>query len=170
MPTFQLRLRLAVPSHSLWVAMAETTELFPKLAPHIISDIKVIEGEDAEVDSIRHIKYKSNQTGGKYVKEKLIYVDLDGMEATTMEIEGGHLAEGFTKWEMTLRIDSIDAQTCIIRISVNYDCKSGFNPEANIARSQAEMRSLLKRMEQYIVKTGLYSVDRIYTPNTQKVA
>ncbi|KAL2608839.1 hypothetical protein R1flu_027412 [Riccia fluitans] len=156
MPTFQLGVRLAVPSHSLWVAMAETTELFPKLAPHIITDIQVIEGEDAEVDSIRQIKYKSNQTGGKYVKEKIVHVDLDGMEATTTEIEGGHLSEGFTKWKMNVRIDSVDDEACSVRISVEYDHKGGFNPEASIARSQAEMRSLLKRLEQYIVKSGLY--------------
>ncbi|KAL3676495.1 hypothetical protein R1sor_026443 [Riccia sorocarpa] len=131
MTKLEHEVELEVPVAAIWGALKDQNTILPKLIPHAIASIDVVEGEGAP-GSTRIVKFGSGAPDGGHVKEKLVSIDVENHAIVSEEVEGGHLAQfGFTKWVQTLKLISTGENTSKLHFFAEYEGGS----EESIAKS-----------------------------------
>ncbi|KAG6552219.1 hypothetical protein Mapa_006067 [Marchantia paleacea] len=155
MPSFDVEFVLDVPASRLWAAMKDGSKIFPKINPQIFGSIAIVDGTDGEVGAVRLIKFGSAAPEGAYVKEKLVSIDVENKVVVSSEVEGGHLAMGFSKWDCTLKL-SPEGDKTYMSFTFDYE---GEGPVVAVAIEQAKQgtQPTFQGLASYLVETGEYA-------------
>ncbi|OMO71430.1 hypothetical protein CCACVL1_18221 [Corchorus capsularis] len=111
-----------VPAAVLWKVYhgVELGKLAAQLLPDVFGRVEVLEG-DGGVGTIVKVTYPPGTPGPGYVKEMFTNIDNEMRLKETEVIEGGPKAAGFDVYRIRLQILEKDAESSIIRTSVEYE-------------------------------------------------
>ncbi|KAF9685502.1 hypothetical protein SADUNF_Sadunf03G0061300 [Salix dunnii] len=111
---------VGAPATAVWSVYRglELGMLVDKLLGHVVGKVEVIEG-DGGVGTI--VKLTFPGTSGGYMKEIFRIMDDEKRVKETEIIEGGHLDLGFDVYRVRLEIIERDAESTIIRSTINYE-------------------------------------------------
>ncbi|BBN03232.1 hypothetical protein MPTK1_2g21850 [Marchantia polymorpha subsp. ruderalis] len=151
MPTFETEVVLALPASRLWKSMKDANTLFPKVAPEVMASIEVVGGADAAPapGAVRIIKFGSVAPEGAYVKEQLVSLDHDTMTVVSAEMEGGHLAAGFTKWEATMHL--VPEGDASVKVHFSFEYEGPGPVDVSVAQATQGTPMLFKALEAYLL-------------------
>jgi hypothetical protein len=150
MPTFTVESELATSAEKIWQTLKDAPEIIPKVAPHAVASIEHVDGPKEGVGAVRLTKLGSAAPPGSFLKEKLVAFDPATFTATTEEIEGGHLAQGFTKWVSFVKFVPISDSSCKWSTTVDYDGENEAALEAGIARAKEGLPKMIAGLVAYI--------------------
>ncbi|BBN18296.1 hypothetical protein MPTK1_8g01390 [Marchantia polymorpha subsp. ruderalis] len=155
MPSFDVEFVLDVPASRLWAALKDGSKIFPKINPQIFGSISIVSGTDGEVGATRYIKFGSAAPEGAYVVEKLVAIDVENKVVVSSEVEGGHLAMGFSKWDSTLKL-SPEGHKTQMHFTFDYE---GEGPVIQVATEQAKQgtQPTFEGLAKYLLETGEYA-------------
>lgn len=146
MSTFTVSAELPAPAQKIWAAMKDAPLIIPKVAPHAVAGIDHVDGPADGVGAVRMTKLVTPP--GAFVKEKLVAIDHATMTATTEEVEGGHLGQGFSKWVSTVKFTVISEASCLWETIIDFE---GGN-EAAIAMTKEKMPKMMAAISEYVNK------------------
>lgn len=85
---------------------------------------------------------------GAFVKEKLVTLDHATFTAVTEEVDGGHLAQGFSKWVSTIKFTPVSDSVTKWETSIDYEGGSDFA----IERTKEGLPKMMNGLVEYINK------------------
>jgi len=150
MPTFTVGAELPTSAQNVWKAMKDAPTIIPKVAPHAVASIEHVDGPSEGVGAVRLTKLGAAAPPGSYTKEKLTAFDPPGLTATTEEIEGGHLAQGFTKWVSHVKFVEISDTACKWETTVEYEGENEAALAAGVARAKEGLPRMMTQLVAYI--------------------
>ncbi|KAG6558000.1 hypothetical protein Mapa_000179 [Marchantia paleacea] len=150
MPTSTLEIDLDVPAPSFWAAMKDQNSIFPKISPEVIASIETVEGEAGQPGSVRKVTFGPAVPSGSFMTEKLVSVDVDNFTISSEEVEGGHLAQGFTKYGHKMKVVSVGDKSKLI---VNSEYEGG--SDAVLNESKNGMTKAFKALEGHCKSTSV---------------
>ncbi|KAL3676881.1 hypothetical protein R1sor_026829 [Riccia sorocarpa] len=153
--TCKAQVELGVSASRLWATIKEGSKLLPKIAPEHFSYVKILQGQVGEIGSITLTKLGSMSPGGEeelLMKEQLLEVDDQAMTMKITEVEGGHIAVGFTKWQPTVKLVPLGPERVILRSTVEFE--GDLDPTIAIALHMEAIPNLFRRVEKYLQETG----------------
>ncbi|PIA39948.1 hypothetical protein AQUCO_02600411v1 [Aquilegia coerulea] len=130
-------LEVTVPASEVWKIYGglELADLICKLLPDIFENVEVVEG-DGGVGTILKIVYGKGTPMVTYQKQKFTVVDNEKRFIVAEVFEGGLLDHGFSLYRFMFQIIEKDANSSIIKSSIEYEVKPG--SEANEAFSSVK--------------------------------
>ncbi|KAL2608539.1 hypothetical protein R1flu_027112 [Riccia fluitans] len=165
MPTFECEIELDVAAPSVWSALKEQDTIFPYILPDCIVSIQQVAGEAGEPGSIRLVKFGPKKkksifsrtkvaVEGTFVKEKLVTLYDPGYTATTEEVEGGHLAQGFSRWVSTTRVIPVGPDRSRLNFTTFYE---GGTRRSEVEKAEKKTKEGIvksfKELEEYLKTT-----------------
>ncbi|BBN19236.1 hypothetical protein MPTK1_8g08950 [Marchantia polymorpha subsp. ruderalis] len=150
MPSFKHEVELEVSAATMWAAMKDQNEIFPKIMPEAVSSIEIVEGEGGP-GSVRLVKFGPMVPEGGFVKERIVSLDIEGFSVVSEEVEGGHLVQfGFTKWVQTLKLISTGNNSSKLVISAEFEGASEENAAKSGEITKQGLTHTFKALEQYV--------------------
>ncbi|KAF5193065.1 S-norcoclaurine synthase [Thalictrum thalictroides] len=130
-------LEVNVPAAQVWkiYGSLELADLICKLLPDFFENVEVIEG-DGGVGTVLKLVYAKGIPMVTYQKEKFTVVDHEKRLIVAEVFEGGLLDHGFSLYRFIFQIIEKDANSSIIKSSIEYEVKPGY--EANEAFPSAK--------------------------------
>lgn len=88
------------------------------------------------------------------MKEKLVTLYDPGYTATSEEVEGGHLAQGFSKWVSTTRVIPIGPDRCRLNFATYYEGgRKKSEVEKAVQKAKEGIVKAYKELEEYLKST-----------------
>ncbi|KAL3676868.1 hypothetical protein R1sor_026816 [Riccia sorocarpa] len=155
MVSFDFEVVVDVPLARLWAAVKDSNKIMPAALPKIFDSIEHVEGVDGEAGAVRRINFGPVLPPGSYVKEKLVSIDQANKTVVAEEVEGGHLAIGFSKWVAHLKLTEEGDKT---KLSFNFDVE-GEGPAVGPAIEQVKLGTpmTMNALAKHIIDHGLYA-------------
>ncbi|KAL3676496.1 hypothetical protein R1sor_026444 [Riccia sorocarpa] len=162
MPTFECEIELDVAAPSVWLALQEQDTIFPKILPECIVSIEQVAGAPGQPGSIRLIKFGPMKkkslfsrakvaAEGTFVKEKLVTLYDPGYTVTTEEVEGGHLAQGFSRWVSTTRVIPVASDRSRLNFATFYEGGTRRTEvEKAVKKAKEGIVKAVKELEEYM--------------------
>ncbi|OAY41762.1 norbelladine synthase [Manihot esculenta] len=144
---------VGVPADVVWDAYRglELGRLVDQLLPDVIGKVEVVQG-DGGVGTIVKLTFPAGTPGVGYLKEIFTKIDDDDRVKETEIIEGGYKDLGFDLFRCRLEIIEKDAESSIIRSTLEYE----------IDDTKPELASLVstKQFEIMAETVGKYLADK----------
>ncbi|KAG6541173.1 hypothetical protein Mapa_017470 [Marchantia paleacea] len=165
MPTFECEIELDVAAASVWQALKEQDSILPKILPECIISVEHLSGFEGQPGSVRLIRFAPKKkksffsrskvaVEGTFVKEKLVTSYDPGYTATSEEVEGGHLAQGFSKWVSTTRVIPIGSDKCRLNFATFYEGgRKKSEVEKAVEKAKEGILKAFKELEEYLKST-----------------
>ncbi|BBN13514.1 hypothetical protein MPTK1_6g04130 [Marchantia polymorpha subsp. ruderalis] len=154
MPTFDTEVVLDLPAKRLWKALKDGNTLFPKIAPQVFASVDHVDGVEGEPGAVRRINFGPAAPAGSFVTEKFDSINYGEMTVSSFEVEGGHLREGFTSWESTMKLIPVGEDKVKVHFTFDYE---GPGPvDASIAQAEEGSPQLFKALEAYLLSNQEY--------------
>ncbi|KAL2608844.1 hypothetical protein R1flu_027417 [Riccia fluitans] len=155
MVSFDVEFVVDAPIARLWAALKDANKIFPTILPEIFASIEHIEGVDGEPGAVRLIKFGPVLPPGSYVKEKLVSLDHVHKSVVAEEVEGGHLAIGFSKWVANMKVTDEGDKT---KMYFTFDVEGeGPAVEQAIAQTKVGTAPVFQALAKHVVDSGLYA-------------
>ncbi|XP_022745970.1 S-norcoclaurine synthase 2-like [Durio zibethinus] len=128
---------LEVPAVVVWDVYRglELGKLADELLRDVIGSVEVVHG-DGSVGTIVKVTFPPGTPGSSYLKEMFTKIDDEHRLKETEIIEGGFKDAGFELYRIRLQIIEKDAESCIVRSSVEYEIDDKLEEIASMATTK----------------------------------
>ncbi|KAG6552355.1 hypothetical protein Mapa_006209 [Marchantia paleacea] len=161
MPSAEFELQLAVAALSFWEAFKSAHSFLSAIAPQFVAGVEAkAEGklEDGQPGLTRTVKFGSSAPKGAYVQDKVLKIDEKSHTMVTSEVEGGHLALGFTKFLQISTMEPVaDAKTnlkIVFEYEVDENKLKQADADAHLQKTKQMLTALSRLMEEYVIKSS----------------
>ncbi|KAE9592931.1 hypothetical protein Lal_00028720 [Lupinus albus] len=150
MKELNTKAELNVRLKTLWEVMSKGLLITQKVIPHIVKDVKVIEG-DGGIGTILHFTFNPDVSSISYQKEKIVNLDENTHEIGLQVIEGGHLNQGFSYYKTSFQLSAIGEIQTLVSVKISYDYEPNSEESTHSMKTSDFMLSYLRCLEKYIL-------------------
>ncbi|XP_047148181.1 phytohormone-binding protein CSBP [Vigna umbellata] len=146
---FNSQTELSVRLEALWAVLSKDfITVVPKVLPHIVKDVQVIEG-DGGVGTILIFNFFPD-VSPSYQREEITEFDESSHEIGLRVIEGGYLSQGLSYYKTTFKLSAVEEDKTLVNVKISYDHESDIEEKVTPTKTSQSTLFYLRRLEKYL--------------------
>ncbi|ESW05119.1 hypothetical protein PHAVU_011G153600 [Phaseolus vulgaris] len=147
---FNTQTELSVRLEALWAVLSKDfITVAPKVLPHIVKDVQVIEG-DGGVGTLLIFNFLPD-VSPSYQREKITEFDEGSHEIGLEVIEGGYLSQGLSYYKTTFKLSAMEEEKTLVNVKISYDHESDIEEKVKPTKTSQSTLLYLRRLERYLL-------------------
>ncbi|KAK7264673.1 hypothetical protein RJT34_32283 [Clitoria ternatea] len=156
------------PSRMFKALIIDSKNLLPRLLPHFVKDVNVIQG-DGEAGSIEQVNF-NEASPFKYLKHRIDVLDKDNLFCKYTMIEGDPLGDKLESIAYEVKFEASNDRGCLCKMKSNYNTIGEFEvKEEEVKEGRESTIAIYKVVESYLRENPQWLIHQMQTPRVTQI-